>query len=365
MRNLSIYDHGVLSEIKSEVIYICSKYYDYLPMKENVIFKKYFSYNQIKNPIAKAASYTLSYLMVFFLILKMKPGIIHVQWLRIPMLDYLFFLLAKTIFSPKIVYTAHNILPHNTGMRYRWIFNKIYKLSDSIIVHSEKTKKEITNLFQIPEYKVFVNYHGILKMEYDKNKLKAMESYYSEKYALDGRIIFTSLGEQSPYKAIDLLAEVWANTPDLNRNDKIKLLIVGKQNDIDLSKLKNIDNVIIDNRKISNEEFIYLLHHTDVYLLPYKTISQSGALYTALAENIPVLVSDAGGLAEPLSVAPIGWKIKANDFKDLQQKILHLASNPKEITEVKNNKNNWSRVCNEYGWRHISKRMSDIYEQTI
>ena len=30
MRNLSIYDYGVLSEIQGDVTYICSKYYDHL-----------------------------------------------------------------------------------------------------------------------------------------------------------------------------------------------------------------------------------------------------------------------------------------------------------------------------------------------
>lgn len=365
MRNLSIYDYGVLSEIKSEVIYICSKYYDYLPMEENITFKKIFSYNYIKNPICKVASYLLSYIIVFFLIVKTRPSIIHIQWFRIPVFDYLFFLLVKIIFKPKLIYTAHNILPHNTGTRYRRVFNKIYRLFDSIIVHSQKTKQEMASLFHIPEYNIFVNNHGIIKMEYDKNKLKDMESYYSQKYALNGKIVFTSLGEQSHYKAIDLLAEVWEKTPELNNNDKIRLLLIGKQNNIDLSKIKNIENVIIDNRKISNEEFIYLLHHTDVYILPYRTISQSGALFTALAEHVPVLVSDAGGLAEPLSVAKIGWCVKSNDFEALKQKLQYLASNKEEIIEVKKNIKNWNKVCELYDWHNISKRMADIYKQTV
>ena len=73
MKNLSIYDYGVLSEIKSEVTYICSKYYDYLPMRDNITFKKLFSYNNIKNPIVKVLSYLLSYIRIFILIYNEKP----------------------------------------------------------------------------------------------------------------------------------------------------------------------------------------------------------------------------------------------------------------------------------------------------
>ena len=365
MKNLSIYDYGVLSEIKSEVTYICSKYYDYLPMRGNITFKKLFSYNNIKNPIVKVLSYLLSYIRIFILIYNEKPILIHVQWLRLHIFDYIFYLSIKHLFKLKLVYTAHNLLPLNHGMRYRWIFNKIYKLFDSIIVHSEKTKQEMLSLFHICEGKVYINHHGILRMEYNKVAYKIQSDNYQNKYSLSDKIVFTSLGEQSYYKAIDLIVDVWRSTPELYNNNNIKLLIVGKHKGIDFHQLDNISNVLVEDRKIPNEEFIFLLRHTDVYLLPYRTISQSGALFTALAEHVPVLVSDAGGLSEPLSIAKVGWKIKSNDYEDLKKQLLYLSQNIKEIKEVKKNEQNWNKVCKEYEWRVISLRMAFIYECTL
>ena len=365
MRNLSIYDYGVLSEIKSQVTYICSKYYDYLPMSDNITFKMFFSYNLYKNPLAKVVSYILSYFRVFILIVEKRPALIHIQWSRLHIFDLIFYSMVKLLFNIHLVYTAHNLLPLNNGMRYKWIFFKFYNLFDTIIVHSEKTKLEMLNLFHINGGKVFVNHHGIIKMECDKEKYESTKKYFDTKYDLHDKIVFSSLGEQSRYKAIDLLVDVWSSTPELYNNNKIKLVIVGKQNGIDLGILDGISNVIVDNRKIPNEEFIYLLRHTDVYLLPYRTISQSGALFTALAEHVPVLVSDQGGLSEPLSIAPIGWKIKSNDYEDLQKQLVHLSQNYEKIQNVKNDVTSWNKVCHQYDWRTISLRMANIYQCCI
>ena len=221
------------------------------------------------------------------------------------------------------------------------------------------------SLFHICEGKVYINHHGILRMEYNKVAYKIKSDNYQSKYSLSDKIVFTSLGEQSYYKAIDLIVDVWSSTPELYNNNNIKLLIVGKHKGIDFHQLDNISNVLVEDRKIPNEEFIFLLRHTDVYLLPYRTISQSGALFTALAEHVPVLVSDAGGLSEPLSIAKVGWKIKSNDYEDLKKQLLYLSQNIKEIKEVKKNEQNWNKVCKEYEWRVISLRMAFIYECTL
>ena len=42
MKNLSIYDHGVLSSFKDKVIYVCSTYYDYKAMNDNIALIRLF-----------------------------------------------------------------------------------------------------------------------------------------------------------------------------------------------------------------------------------------------------------------------------------------------------------------------------------
>ena len=361
--NLSAYDYGVLSKVNSKVCYICSRYYDYKEMPPNIHPNPIFKYNHIKNPIIKLFSYLCSMLRLLFLLNKQRPCIVHVQWLRVPHFDYVFYRIVKRFLHPVLILTAHNILPHNSGNRYKSIYNKVYHLFDHIIVHARTTQDEICDRFHIDIQKTSVIHHGTLKMVADQEDLKRQEPIFKEKYHTEGVIVFTSLGEQSHYKGIDLLVEIWNETPALHNNQHLRLIIAGKNNGIDFSRIEHFSNVIIVNKRISNEEFLYLLHLTDVYLLPYRTISQSGALFTAMEEHIPLLVSDAGGLSEPLAVVNIGWKVKADDKDSLRQMLIHLASHPDEIRNVRNNTQCWEIVCAKYSWNTISKQTQDLYHK--
>ena len=361
--NLSAYDYGVLSKVNSTVCYICSRYYDYKEMSPNIHPYPIFKYNHIKNPVFKLFSYLCSMLRLLLLLIKQRPCIVHVQWLRVPHFDYAFYRLVRRFLHPVLILTAHNLLPHNTGNRYKNIYYKVYHLFDHIIVHAQTTQDEICNRFHINIQKTSVIHHGTLKMVADQEKLKRQEHIFKQKYLTEGVLVFTSLGEQSRYKGIDLLVEIWNETPALHDNQHLRLILAGKNNGIDYSPIKHFSNVIIVNKRISNEEYLYLLHLTDVFLLPYRTISQSGALFTAMEEGIPILVSDAGGLSEPLAIANIGWKVRADDKESLRQMLIHLVSHPYETRRMKNNKQCWETVCAKYSWNTISIQTQDLYHK--
>jgi glycosyltransferase involved in cell wall biosynthesis len=97
-------------------------------------------------------------------------------------------------------------------------------------------------------------------------------------------------------------------------------------------------------------------------LLPYRDISQSGALMTVMTEHIPVLATNVGGLAEPLAVAPIGWVISHPTPENLKQALLDLLDHPEKIKAVKDDSNSWNTVCQHYGWEHIGKQTQQLYE---
>lgn len=361
--NLSAYDYGVLCKVSSPILYVCSRYYDYKDMAGNIQMRPLFCYNKISNPLLKLLSYLWSMLRLLWLIARQRPAVLHVQWLRVPHFDYVFYWLVKHLFKQRIVFTAHNVLPHNTGSRYKDIYKRMYGLVDHIIVHADATQKEIQEDFSVEPDKFSVIHHGTLKMSFDSNELKRQEAALKQKYPTEGKIVFTSLGEQSPYKGIDLLVDIWQHTPELNKNENLQIIFAGKNVGIDFSLISGFKNVTIIDERISNEEYHFLLSHTDVYLLPYRKISQSGALFTAMEEHVPMLVSDAGGLAEPLGIAEVGWKVKANDKQSLREKLLWLSGHPDEIKKVKNNTEGWKSVCDNYSWDTISLQTQSLYDK--
>lgn len=361
-RNLSVYDYQLLSGINhNNIWYFHSIYYDHLPIK-GVQQRALFAYNKKNNALLKALSYICSYLQILLYIVRYRPQIIHVQWFKLPAFDYFFFKITRQLLRFSLVHTAHNILPHDTGDRYRTSYEKLYKLSDSIIVHTNTTKNELIQQFSVEPARISVIPHGLLQLTIDKKKLDALIPQFKQKYQIEGKMVFTALGEQTYYKGIDILAKAWASAPELNQDPNCKLIIIGHNNGLDFSMLKNYSNAIVEDRRLSDEEFFYILTHTCVYLLPYVKISQSGALLTVLSTRTPVLVSEVGGLTEPLEIAHVGWKIQPNNPSALQKALIYIKTHPNEIRDIKENEDTWRLIEKHYNWESISKQTLAVYQ---
>ena len=364
MHNLAEYDYFVTKNMDCEIIYICSKYYDY-DINPKLTYIYAFKYNHIKNGIKKAISYLISLIYIAVLIIEYKPTLVHIQWFKIPKLDYLFWTIIKKIFHVHIIHTAHNVLPHNTGTRYQAIYKKIYtKLSDKIIVHSTNTKKEICDLFNLDQDKIAIIRHGLLAMKYNEVKYKKLFQNSALLQKLDNKIVFTSLGEQSYYKGSDLIIEAWLRSSKLNQSGKCVLVMAGKFKNIDYKEIEKSKNVFIKNIRISNEEYMFWLRHTDAYLLPYRNISQSGALLTALSEHIPVVTTNTGGISEPMSIAKVGWNIGEPNVENIQTTLLHILRNSDEIIKIKQDKIGWKAIEDFYNWDKISNETEMLYQLT-
>jgi glycosyltransferase involved in cell wall biosynthesis len=361
IRNLAIYDHSLLSQIEGNIHYLCSAFYDYKALPPHIKQYKIFYYNNKKNNISKAISYLYSNFVAFFLIMRLHPEVLHLQWLRIPTFDVVYIKIIKRITGCRIVFTAHNILPHDTGKRHYSAYQKMYRAADSIIVHTNSTKRELLQLFDIPEAKIKVIDHGLLNLSYDPVLLEKQMEEYNRHYQINGKMVFSALGYQYYYKGVDVLAEVWATTPELYENPHCKLLLIGKNRGVDFNMTKGIGNIIVEDRIITDEEFYYLMTHTDIYLLPYRSISQSGVLLTAISTSTPFLVTDVGGLKEPLDIAPVGWTIPHLSADVLRQKLLWLLHHPEEVKAAKDNNEGWELLKQHYSWSRIGKLTQQLY----
>lgn len=95
----------------------------------------------------------------------------------------------------------------------------------------------------------------------------------------------------------------------LQNNSHILFIIAGKGDIITPKMMHGYNNVLVINNFIPSEQLEAIMRVTDVQLLPYRTISQSGVLLSTIDKEIPYIATDVGGLSEPLSIASIGWLI--------------------------------------------------------
>lgn len=359
--NLYIYAYRLLTNIGLSVLCVCSSYYDYFPFPDHVRQAPIISYNRYSNKYLQGLSFLCSYVRILYFIMRFRPRIIHLQWLKMPKFEILFYRLLKCFLGFRLVFTAHNLLPHDSGSRYVMAYKKWYALVDAIIVHTNDTKTDMMDQFGIDSSKINVIAHGLLDIQesvsYSSERLHELDLRYN----LDGNLVFSSLGAQSFYKGVDLLVDIWSATPELNGNPHLKFVLVGPNKGVDTSALRNVENVIVSEERIPNDEFCYLLSHTDVYLLPYRSISQSGALLTAISAHIPVLATTVGGLKDPFSHGQIGWQLTDLSRESLKSELLYLARHPEEVRKVKGDVEMWSRVCAYYDWKSIGAQTEQLY----
>lgn len=357
--NLAVYDYSLLKGIDAEIIYCCNTMYN-APILENVVYKRVFCYSNANNSFRKVISYIVSLLKIFLIARNERPDVVHIQWWRLWVVDYIFLFLLK-YYVKQIVFTAHNVVPHNSGNKMKFKCMQYYKKVDKIIVHTNNTKQELVLDFGILPQKIYVIPHGLLRFNLDRNKVDCMKNNLSEIYNLQGRLIFGALGVQSPYKGTDLIQSAFINSALLKNNSDVFLIVGGKGNIINADTMNGCSNVYINNSLLSDEEFQALMELTDVLLLPYRRISQSGVLLTAIEAHIPYIATEKGGLLEPLSIANVGWRLCEVGADELRVKMEELFLKKESVIEKKNAQTEWDKVKAYYNWNRIGTLTMECY----
>ncbi len=258
------------------------------------------SENKYKRCI-KALEGLLNYIYLVFYIFLKQPSIVHMQWL--PFLEVSsierFFLRFIRIASPKskIWLTVHNIYPHNSKKKsrkqYKSRFIQLEVFFDLFILHLQTSKLEFCKEFNIDESRCKVIPHGVFEPE----NLKITPHERGNKLRL------VMYGNQSYYKGTDILVDAIALLPkDVQK--QVSATIVGKTPDDYLSllhkKAEGLDIHIIS-KFVSDDELNQFILDSDIIVLPYREISQSGVLLLALYFEKPIICSDLPSFEETLA----------------------------------------------------------------
>lgn len=359
--NLEVYDSSLLANIKDcRIVY----YHSVLLERDDVPgvdYREQFYYSE-KTGLARVTSYIRSIFGIMSDVWKERPEVVHIQWFKFWYVDYLLLIFLKLL-RIQIVYTAHNVMPHNPRFGDRIKHRLYYQKVDAIIVHTAQTQRELAKMFHVNPKKIRVIRHGLLPSVEDQRAVTQRAAYFRRRLDISRDcIVFASMGYQNYYKGADIIVDTWLSTPELRYNPDIKLLVVGEVESADLSQLSTCSNVVVINKMVPNVDFEAYIQLVSVMLLPYRSISQSGVLLTALQRKVPVLVSATGGLTEPLLIAKVGWCMGDATVENLQNLLTNLVSSPEQIEEVRNNHKAFEEVCNAYSWDVIGQQTRALYQ---
>jgi glycogen(starch) synthase len=305
--------------------------------------------------------FLLSSLAVLFCIVR-RGDLVHFQYsLHLPF-GALFFLCAR-VRGCKIVYTAHDPLPHKWKMpkKLRWVERSalawMYRVSDTIIVHNEVGKRTILEEFGESSAKVKVIAQG--PYELGVGTLAMPESEYLEV------LLFGALREnKGAHLAIEAVQQLY------KQEVPIRLTIAGAVlNRNERNYWEHCQELIrrcpqpirLIEGFIPDEQLPELFASCHCFLLPYtQFFSDSGVAAIALANGRPVIGTRAGGLGALLEASNGGLVIEEASVDAVSTALRQAAIlGTQKLGQFGREGRTW--ILRECGWSKIARETLPVY----
>jgi glycosyltransferase involved in cell wall biosynthesis len=198
------------------------------------------------------------------------------------------------ILGMRLVWTAHNVLPHDR------VFSddvaarqKLVLASDLVVAHSKSTLASLAAI-GVTAPRSTVIPHGPIAPKQPAASLRIPGSN-------DGPRRFLFIGRLKEYKGVDDLLAAFAVLP---KNVSAHLTIAGQCDDPQLrTRLHTFAEghditIIVSRRRLPEEEITELMAVADVVVLPFRRITTSGSALLALSHGRPLIVPDLPAMAD-------------------------------------------------------------------
>ena len=272
-------------------------------------------------------------------------------------------ILAK-IFFAKICLTIHDVKSFSNNSKFSFYSKLIYFFADIIITHNKFSADEIISNYSFLENKIQIIPHGnyipFIEIEKDKNFARQKIGINENKFVL---LFF---GMIKSVKGLDVLLKAM---PEIIKNNKeVILLIAGKPWRDDFSKYEEIIKDLkiekyckLDIKFIDHKDVSFYYASSDIVILPYRRIYQSGVLMMSLCYKKPVIVSDLPSFKEIIVDQETGVFFSSDDSVSLAQAVSKLMSDNDLVELVR--KNAYNLMEQKFSWQRIGKLTNDAYNK--
>lgn len=228
--------------------------------------------------------------------------------------------------------------------------------SDAVTAVSQHLKDETLRNFNITRH-IDVLYNFI---DFDRFR-KINKDHFRKAIAPDGEKILVHTSNFRKVKRVDdvirIFQEVVSKIP-------AKLLLIG-----DGPERKNLEelcrqlNLCDDIRFLGKQDAIEeLLALADVFLLPSENESFGLAALEAMACEVPVVSSNAGGIPEVNVEGETGFLCEVGDTKTMAEKVIYLLENDDVLKQFRHNA---LAKANEFHIDLILPQYEELYQRTL
>ncbi|MBI4825090.1 MAG: glycosyltransferase family 4 protein [Nitrospirae bacterium] len=227
-----------------------------------------------------------------------------------------------------VIWHIHNILSDRKAVSMVEFFGKFSSVKRMIAV-SKAAKAQYSALMD----KTDVVYNGVDTAKFHVFPMIDGRSSEEKKIGIIADLI--------PIKGHDTLFRAVALIKD---RIPVKLMVVGSHQEHMreyAGKLKGLvdelglnDNIVFTGHRSDIPE---ILNSLDLLVISSKSEACPMIALEAFACGVPVIGSDAGGTPELIEDGRTGFVFRANDEKDLAEKILHILNDPPLLSKLKKN----------------------------
>ena len=213
---------------------------------------------------------------------------------RVAQIWFLVFLRTCRMIGMHLVWTAHNVLPHEQVFGDDVSARRaLVEASDLVLAHSQSTLDELAALGAVARRSAIIR-HGPFGSRLSAELLRAPGSG-------GGPRRFLFFGSVREYKAVDDLISAFVTLPD---DVAAHLTVAGQCHDPSLrSRLRELarrggSNILLRLEYVPGDEVSQLLAAADVVVLPFRRVTTSGSAMLALSHGRPLIVANLAALAD-------------------------------------------------------------------
>lgn len=285
---------------------------------------------------------------------KLKPDLVIIRyWL--PFMSPCLGTIARLIKNQtKVLALCDNIIPHEKRLGDKLFTRYFVKPFSGFIAMSSKVQKELKVFSEKPILYIPHPINDNLGEKLSKKEArKRLDLDENGKY-----ILFFGLIRK--YKGLDLLLKSLAEKILVNQN--VKLLIVGefydnKEDYIQIIKDLNLkDRILIIDKYIPTSEIKYWFSASDLVAQTYRSASQSGISQIAYNFEVPLLVTNVGGLPEMVIHNKLGF-ITSKETSDIA-KYISVFYEEKKYTHFSEN---LKKEKKKYTWENFAGRIIEKF----
>ena len=296
-----------------------------------------------------------------------RPDILHVQFFELMLHGLPFELwlmrLARKL-GIRIVYTAHDVMPHDGGQVNEETLRRAYHLCHAVIAHDTSAQERLIRDFGVQAASIQVIPHGPL---FDEPPGTREQERRRLGVAADTCVVLYH-GILRSYKGIPFLLDAWKEVQSRKPNALLRIAGTGSLalRDEVRQKVKELgleQAVCLDLRFLTVQELRDALDASDVLVYPYREITTSGALMTGInygkalvATRLPAfeqMLRDEDNallVAYPDVPALAGALMRLIDDRPLRQRLGHA---PRQADRQ------------PVGWPEIARRTLNCYEAVV